>query len=536
MVDKLKEILKQLKDRWNNLEGTQKTALISVLATVFLAFIILYFFATKTSYETLIVSDNTKDISAVADLLEGEAIEYKLGNDNRSILVDSSRYSDAVLLVYSSDVPTTGLSMDELLDNGLNTTNSERNIKNHLYVQTEIRRNLLKMNGITDAQVTYVPQDKTYSILTDRVDYPASVALTVGSSFNPISVQAIAEYVAAAIGNESTDKIRIIDQNGTLLFGGKDDLYSSNVNSVLDYREKLQNTYNNNIYILMMKLGFDDVESMFNWSLNMDKVTELYTEQIPAEGQEQGLYKHYYSYEGENTSGGPSGIPGTDSNDDTSYNINPGTTNQGSSVSTTQIEYLPSERITNTEYEIGAVIAEESSGSIVATKVVTYEESFLKSQGLLDNMTFKEYAQINDIRTQIEVSEEVYNLVSLATGVPQERIQIMAYEQPIFIPKTSSPIDWTLIFQIFLVILIVGLLLLVVLRGTQPVDVMETEPELSVEQLLASTQEAEQEVELRSIDLTERSGPRRVIENLVNENPESVARLLRNWLSEDEWN
>lgn len=531
MTDRLKEFIQTITDKWNKLTGSQKTAVISIIATVLLAFIILYFFATRTNYETLMVSDNTKDISTVADLLEGESIEYKLARDKRSLLVDSSKYSDAVLLVYSSDVPTNGLTIDDLLDNGLNTTNSERNLKNHLYIQTEIRRNLLNMKGVTDAQVTYVPQDNSYSILSERDDYPASVALIITSDFDLTSAQTIAEYVAASIGNESTDKIKVVDQNGNLLFGGKDDLYTGNVNSVLDYREKLQNTYNNNIYILMMNLGFDDVQSMFNWSLNMDKVTELYTEQIPADGQEQGLYKHYYSYEAENTAGEISGIPGTDSNDDTTYNIDQGITNQGSNVSTTQIEYLPSERVTNTEYEVGAVIPEESSGSIICTKVVTYEEDVLKAAGLLDDISFKEYAQANGERTQMEVTDEVYNLVSMATGVPQNKIQIMAYEQPLFIPKTSTPINSTLIFQIFLVALIIGLLLLVVFKGTKPVEVMETEPELSVEELLSATQEAE----IHDINLNEKSGPKRVIENLVDEDPESVTKLLRNWLSEDEW-
>ncbi|NLJ91095.1 MAG: hypothetical protein GX323_09370, partial [Clostridiales bacterium] len=423
--------------------------------------------------------------------------------------------------------------LEDLLDNGLNTTNSERNLKNHLYVQNEIRKNLIKMKGIQDAQVTYVPQDKSYSILSEKKDYPVSVALTIDSNFNTKSARGVAEYVAAAIGNETTDKIKIVDQYGNLLYGGQEDLYTSNVDSVLEYREKLQNTYNNNIYILMMNLGFDDVQSMFNWSLNMDKVTELYTEQIAAEGQEQGLYKNYYSYESEseNSASEPGGVPGTDNNDDTSYVIGEGNVNSGSSEKTVQIEYLPSERVTNTVYEVGAVIPEESSGSIVATKVVTYREEDLKRQGLLDDMTFDEFVSQNSDRIQMEVSEDIFKLVSLATGVPQNKIQIIAYEQPVFVPMEHKEFNFDLIFQILLLVLIVSLLLFIVFKGSKPVEVMETEPEISVEELLASTQEEK----LEDIDLNEKSETRRVIDKLVDEDPESVAKLLRNWLNEDEW-
>lgn len=530
MVERLKKIPGQLLDRWNKYTSKQKTAIISVVATIFLAFLILSYFVTRVNYETLMVGDNTKDISSIAELLEEEGIDYKLGSDNLTLLVDSTKYSDAVLLVYSSDISTSGLTLDDLLENGLNTTNSERNLKNHLYIQSEIRRNLIKMEGILDAQVTYVPQEKNYSILSERKDYPASVALTISEDFEVTTAKAIAEYVAAAIGNETTEKIKVIDQNGNLLFGGEDDLYSSSANSVFDYREKLQNTYNNNIYILMMKLGFDDVQSMFHWSFNMDKVTQLFTEQIPAEGQEQGLYKNYYSYESENAIGEGAGVPGTDSNDDTTYEIEQGV-NSGGTTSTTQIEYLPSERVTNTEFEVGAVIPEESSGSIVCTKVVSYKEEDLNSMGLLNGMTFEAYIAENNDRLQLEVSDEVYNLVSLATGVPKDQIQILAYEQPVYIPKASVPVNWSLYFQVFLAALIIGLLLYVVFKGTKPVEIMETEPELSVEELLATTAEPEYE----EIDLNEKSDSRKIIDKLVESDPDAVAQLLRNWLSEDDW-
>lgn len=530
MVDKLKQIPVQLMKQWNKYTSKQKTIIICVIATVFLALIILVTFMNRTVYQTLIVNETTKDASAVAELLKDKGITYKLDSDKVTILVDKKKYSDALLLVYSSDVPTSGLTMEQLMNNDLSTTNSDRNLKNHLYIQSEIRKYLITMTGIKDAQVTYVPQENSYSVLSDKQDYPASVALTITDDFNLSTAQAVAEYVAAAIGNESTEKIKVIDQNGNLLFGGKDDLYSGSANSVLDYREKLQNTYNNNIYMLMMKLGYDDVQPMFNWVLNMDKVTELYTEQIPAEGQDQGLYKTYYSYDSQNSSNSSGGTPGTDSNDETTYE---GTTgdNPGSSSSTVQIEYLPSERVTNTEYEIGAVEPNQSSGSIVCTKVVTYKEEDLKEQGALDNTTFSQYVLQNQDRTQVQVGDDIYNMVSLATGIPVDRLSIIAYEQPVFVPKVTSERGFAFYLQIILAVLIVALLVFVVFKGTAPVEVTELEPELSVEQLLATTKENQT---LDDIEFSERSETKKMIEKFVDENPEAVAQLLRNWLN-DEW-
>ena len=113
MVERLKKIPEELLVRWKGLSKKRKTAIISAFATIALAVIILVYFTSKTEYEQLMVGENTKDISSVA-ALEGEGIEYKLGDDNLSLYVDSSRYSEAVLLIYSSDIPTTGLSLEDL--------------------------------------------------------------------------------------------------------------------------------------------------------------------------------------------------------------------------------------------------------------------------------------------------------------------------------------------------------------------------------------------------------------------------------------
>lgn len=58
------------------------------------------------------------------------------------------------------------------------------------------------------------------------------------------------------------------------------------------------------------------------------------------------------------------------------------------------------------------------------------------------------------------------------------------------------------------------------------------EPELSVEEMLASTRE-NQQASVDDIDIQEKSETRKAIEKFVDENPEAVALLLRNWLNDD---
>ena len=78
-----------------------------------------------------------------------------------------------------------------------------------------------------------------------------------------------------------------------------------------------------------------------------------------------------------------------------------------------------------------------------------------------------------------------------------------------------------------------GLLLFVVFRAMKPAEVVETEPELSVERLLATTRENQS---LEDIEFGEKSETRKMIEKYIDENADAVAALLRNWLSDDGWN
>lgn len=528
MAERIKQIPKQLLIFWNKYTSKQKTIIVSVVCTVFFAFIFLIWLFGRTQYEVLTISETTKDASEVVNLLKDEKILYNLGSDQLTVSVDKKRYSDAALLLASNDMPSTGITLDELLNNSLSTTNSDRTLKLNLFLQNQMRNYIITMEGVDDAQVYYIPVESSNSILTTIQDTSASVLLTVNDDFEAKTAETIAEVVASMIGNSGTDKIKVADQNGNLLFGGEQDLYSGSANSNEDFKDRLRNTFINNLYMGLLKSGYDDAEIMPNLVFNMDKVSQLFTEYTAAEGQDQGLYGHSYTYQSENA-GSSGGVPGTTSNDETDYLVPDSSSNTGN-VDITDIDYLPNERVTNTEFEIGAIIPDQSSISMVLINIMNYKEEDLALQGLLNGTTFKEYVLQNSGSKKTVADPEIITMVSKATGIAEKNINIMTYEQPVFIPKVVVPRNWSDYLQIVLAVLIVALLIFVVFKGIGPVEVTELEPELSVEQLLATTKENQS---IEDIEFNEVSEVRRMIEKFVDEKPEAVAQLLRNWLNDD---
>ena len=148
-------------------------------------------------------------------------------------------------------------------------------------------------------------------------------------------------------------------------------------------------------------------------------------------------------------------------------------------------------------------------------------------------MTFDEYVDANSNVTEQQVPTDLSQLVAAATGITEKNIQIRVVEKPVFEAKEASSFgdNVTNYLMVILTVLIAGLLIFVIIKGTSPVEVTEMEPELSVEDLLATTQDNAQTLE--EIELEDKSDTRNMIEKFVEENPEAVALLLSNWINED---
>lgn len=534
MPERIKEILNRIKEFWNKFTTKQKAIIASITAVLLVAVLILVVVLTRTQYTHLITCETTKEANSVVTILEGASIPYKLSNNSTTVSVDTKQYDAARLLLGANDIETDDMSIEELFDNSMSTTENERKLKSTIYMQDKLANTIETFEGVKEAVVYISSETAGNSIFDEQKDRSASVVLTTNEDFKEAAAFTIAQMVATALGNENTENIRVTDSKGDILFNGTSDLYTTgSLNGNEEFKQLLRNNRANDIRYLVLKMGYDDAEIVPNLHFDMDEVTELYREYTPTTGSDQGVYKHSYTYKSENSQG-VSGVPGTDSNNsDTGYEIEDDT-NSDATVEYEDIEYLPNERQTNTKKEIGAVDASKSSVSIVLTKYKIYNEEELEAEGELEDITFEQYIKENELEVvnALEVEEKVYNSVSAATGIDVENITITAFEQPIFQFKEDTSKEISDYFQIILLVLIIAMILFVVFKATAPVEVIEQTPELSVEEMLAS--KAANEEHLEGIEMKDKSGPIEMIGEFVDENPEAVAQLLRNWLN-DEW-
>jgi len=530
MLDRIKQIPARMLELWKKYTKKQRTIFLSIVGTVILMLIIMIMIFSRINYIDVYTFDTTQSAGAALALLQENGIATQIADDRLTVQADATKETEALILIAASYTDESEFTLTDYLSNDLTTTNSDRKLKDDLYMKTSIQETLKGVTGIEDATVIYYPTGTNTSILSSEENISCGVTLTINSFFNTDNAENIAIVIAASLGNSGTDDIKIMDQNGTLLFGGPVDEEVEASSAKLQYISDVTDFYSEIMRQAGIKNHFDDAEVSLHLDINYDEENVVYKEYLAGDGLEQGLYSTYNKISSTNTTASGD-IPGTDSNSATDYYI-ADTSSGDSSYDEVDITYIPSERLTNTVKELGVIDPSTSTVSVTLNKVTVVYESDLQLLGTLNNMTFDQYiAQNRGVRTMDPTEYDyLYDIMYAASSIPVANIRIVAYESYDFVPMDTTAFDWAMFFRILLAVVIFGLLVFIVLRSMAPEKVVEMEPELSVEQLLATTKENQT---LEDIEFSEKSETRRMIEKFVDENPEAVANLMRNWLSED---
>lgn len=535
MADRLREIPKKLLEWWNKFTPKQKTIIVCIIAGIALAIGILSYVLTRPQYEKILTCETSKEASEVTTLLDNNSITYITSSDTLTISVLKDQVSQANLVLGANDIVTdtyeSGYSFDNVTNGGFSTTEADKQKKLVYWKQTKMEKDLETNPVIKKAHVSLTVPEDDGTLISNSIDSSAAVVLELEGELTSDAANALAHFIAAALGNQSTDHITMIDSLGNLLFSGEiQSSQSGTASTQFAAKQEAENLIKNEVKSVLIGTNlYDNIEVASNLSLDFSETEKVQHDYTPAQDQTQGVLASEDIYNSEST-GGVAGEPGTDSNaNDTTY-VFQNDANSSQTVSEESRKYLPNETVTTQKIPAGLIKYSESSISVTAKKHHIYNEEDVKAQGLLTDITWDEFKAANGEQKKMDVDEDMFNIVHTATGIDTANITIVAYEVPLFIDAEGSKIKATDILMVLAIVAILGLLAYVVIRSMQSKKEVEEAPEeLSVESMLQSMPQEE----LEDIELSDKSEARKLIEKFVDENPEAVANLLRNWLMED---
>jgi flagellar M-ring protein FliF len=526
MPDFINKMTEQITQYWNKFSTKNKIQIISALVIAVIAFVVLAFILSQPTMVKFADDISAEKMSEIKSELDAAGITYEISSDATTLYVDSKSQQDVSLIAANLGVISDAeMTYDEALTSSITSTTAETTIKIQLAFEDELNRKIEMMEPIENAYVKLYIADDDSTIFDEAKESSASVIVEVNQALTDDQINGIVNFLHTGVKNLEKENISITSTDMDILYDGKSaNGVSGSIDDKVEYKMTQEQIIRTNLRSTLLSLGqYNDAEVTVNLEIDFDEKSSIF------EDYSDGTVTHEYENETEGSNTDASGVPGTDSNDGvTDYDVEDSSTSESSS-STKDIDYMPDKTVTSIVEDVGEILYDESSVTVVLNKFNYIYESSLESQGLLEDITFDEYKNQNNDSTELTVPANVISLVQTATKI--DDIQVLAYEIPMFIEKDIEEnilMDYLPIIVIVLLIILLGY---AVYKGTEPAEITEEiEPELSVEDMLATTKEKQ---ELEEIEFDNKSQTRVQIEKFVEENPEAVALLLRNWLNED---
>ncbi|OOO00131.1 MAG: flagellar M-ring protein FliF [Epulopiscium sp. Nele67-Bin004] len=539
MEETVTQVSNQLTQRWNDLPKKQKIQIGVGVASLLIAIVVMVFMFSRPQTSVLYRNLDLTAAAEVVDALDSYGIAYNLLDGGTTIeLQNSDDLSRTKIMLASEQVPNGNYTFADSIDNSMTTTESEKSAKEAYYELVRLEETLGAMSGINSATVSLnIPEAKNSFLASDLVS-TASVMLDVRNTLSNEQIVAVARYMANSVNNLDMSNITIVDTNGNLLYNGEtDNEFVATGQQQLKLAAEAD--IKSKIYSLLSPI-YDEITISSNLILEFDQYQETREEYYsPIEGSSAGLIYQQHTTAAESSSLSDDGdTVGVDANiDEVPGYVTGETTSFESSTETADTYYHTNRVVSSASNSTGTIDYAASSVAVYVFRNVIYDESVLKDT-LPDGMSWTEYKIANANPVAIDVDQATLDAVRTGSGI--NNVVVYGYEKPVFRDEPVYEINLSDYIPFILLLALGIIVVLVLFRFRKQEEVVEVEEELATETVLETIAEEvmeptteEEEEELEDIELREMLETKRRIEKFVDEKPEAVASLLRNWLEED---
>ncbi|MBM7623525.1 flagellar basal-body MS-ring/collar protein FliF [Sporohalobacter salinus] len=523
MIDNLKQMIEQIKELWNNLDTKAKIIISSAAVISIIALLFITNWASKPNYVTLFNNLTMKDAGVITKQLDEKQVDYKLGENGSQILVPAQNVHQIRLDLASKGLPKKGTVGFELFDrNQLGSTDFEQRVNFYRALSGELARSIMHLQNVEFAKVQIsAPRESLY--LDKKKVVKASVMLKMKeyAELDLKQVKGITNLVSNSVEDLKPENVTVVDDRGNLLTAklNQEDKFNNTDFSpkLLELESDFENDMETELNTMLSKvLGPDNVVVRVNADLNFDKrqiESKTYNPVNDNEGVVRSKQSKEVSYSGQG--GSPQGVPGTESNI------------PGYEASEQQESNYEKEE-TTTNYEINEKVEKYTQvpGDVKKMSVAVMVNRELSTQ------------QKESIRQSVEAavgySESRGDQITITNfkfdRSLEEKMTAEMEEQ-----KAAEQRRWIIIGIVTALVLVIGFLIIRRLRGSSDQGEGEKQEGLDVvideqgEEEIAATREKELSPEEKK-----RKEMKEEVSQLVEEQPEEVARLLKTWLSEEQ--
>jgi len=540
MQDRIRELGDNLREKWQGLERQQKLRLSLGVVCLAIALGVTLYFALRPEWSTLYNNKDIVTLNKTQVVLNEAGIRNKVANNSTAIMVlEKDHFAALAALSENPEIEgTTGFNFEDAFNSsGFGVSESVKKTMNKVALQNELAESIKKMSGVYDATVFLNMPENSSILLKNPEPATASILITKSSDIDSSKAQAMADLVANAVAGLSRDNVTITDQNMNVLYSG-DGQSGGNLGTDYEMELKRKAEIDSKVFAAV-KPVFDDVKIISNIVVKTDKKQmESYEVKPLNPDTNTGVVTQSSKSNESASSSGTGGEPGLGSNDQATgeYQMQGGSENSSATRKTDQSTYDYDKSTTYIQESYGDLIHSSSSLAVTGYRFKLYDQKYMEDNNMLNGQSWAAFKEEKTAQMPVRIEVDSGILTNIQTGTGIENVSLIAYELYYFQDTEAVPVDWQLIVVFIILALLIVMLAVGLFRSAQSEEILDVDPELSVEDLLVSTQLEEakeaEAIRLKDIDYTTESEVKKQIDKFVDEKPEAVAQLLRNWLNE----
>ncbi|WP_150301528.1 flagellar basal-body MS-ring/collar protein FliF [Pseudomonas profundi] len=199
---------------------------IAMVAAVIAVGIAVYLWREPAGYKPLYGAGENYPAAEVMQVLDAEAIRYRLHPQSGQILVREDQLASARLQLSAQGVSVAVPPGYELFDSDepLGTSQFVQDVRLKRSLEGELARTVMSLKGVEQARVHLAREENRSFVIGRREPAKASVMLQLspGVKLEPEQVNAIVNLVANSVPQLAPADVSIVDQHGALLSRGLD--------------------------------------------------------------------------------------------------------------------------------------------------------------------------------------------------------------------------------------------------------------------------------------------------------------------------
>ncbi|MET0423915.1 MAG: flagellar basal-body MS-ring/collar protein FliF [Actinoplanes sp.] len=537
MTDRLPAPVRRITDTFRSFTPGQKAVTIAAVLALVIGG---YFFATwasKPSYAILFNNLSTKDASAIVDSLQKSGTSYELANDGQTVLVPQDDVNNLRLSLSGEGLPGDAGTGYSLLDEqGITTSDFMQHTNYQRALEGELATTIKSIDGVEAATVHLVLPQK--DVFADDQDKPTASVLVASSATQPLAseqVAAIVHLVASSVEGLDPTQVTVAGADGKILSTGGGQAIgtggdSGNESQTVTFQNRLNSNLQN---MLDSVVGAGNAVVTTSAELDFDQTTkqsETYNADPSLPALSESNSREAYNGAGNCAGGvlGPDNISG------------PGCTSGGSANGGTG-QYENSNRVTNNAINKAVETRNTAPGSIKRLNVAVLLNS--TTAGTIDP------AQVQQLVSAAAGIDATRGDTIAVSAMPFDTSAAQAAQQALSAATTAEQTakQTSLIKTGALAAVVLALLFLAwrASRRAKRRRSLTPEERKHLEDMQAAL-EQQRLAELNqaipgqmleagqdNTDVLARQERQREIEQMVKDQPEEMAVLLRGWLAAD---